>query len=73
MKIEIDYTKATVFYEKACNASHSQACYWSAFTYLGGQGAPRNLDKAKQLYEKACKTGHSPACDRLQEISERPN
>lgn len=47
-----DYSKALYYYEIACEAKHSDGCYWAGVLYRNGQGVKSNKTQAKNYLER---------------------
>ena len=52
--VKQDYSKAIIYYEKACSLSDYFGCYNLGNLYNNGRGVKKDYSKANIYYEKAC-------------------
>ena len=59
------FSKAAAFYQKACDASNSNACTDLGFMYSRGEGVKQDYPRAIKLYNRGCEGGTASACTNL--------
>ena len=59
----MDYAKAKLYWNKACDAGLPRGCERLAWLYHKGKVVARNETKVAEYMEKACRLGSSEACN----------
>ena len=60
--VKQDYSKAIIYYEKACSLSDYFGCYNLGNLYNNGRGVKKDYSKANIYYEKACNLNNDIGC-----------
>jgi len=67
-KAKGDLAGALGGFEKACEASHAEACRRAGLAYDYGMGATQDYAKAAKFYEKSCELGDANGCSNLADV-----
>ena len=67
-KAKGDLAGALGGFEKACEASHADACRRAGLAYDYGTGATQDYAKAAKFYEKSCELGDANGCSNLADV-----
>lgn len=66
--IDINYSKAVEFYDKACEGRIGRGCLYLGAMYYSGKGVEQDYLKARNYYQKGCDVGHDLGCYKLADI-----
>ena len=63
--VRLDFSKARIYYEKACSMNVAKGCDSLGYLYIMARGVKQDYSQAKTYFEKACDLNNGSGCYHL--------